>query len=181
MATREQEPPSLRTRLLFKARDRLSGHGKDDTAQPLLRRKTTAGRPSLRHQPQKPESQRRASYHRPPLVFSHLPPRTRCLTPLPFESRSDQCPQTEEQNQSLLFTLPDEILLMIYKEVVGNKLIHIVRRHHKLGHTICQTTGDPDECREDQCRGLKLPTGAYAQTGESNGDSISFLQTCRKM
>jgi hypothetical protein len=176
MAMREKEPPSRKAKL-FKTMDRLSGRRKDAT-QPFQRLKTTPGRPS---HPQKSENPRRATYEPIPLVFNHLPPRTRCLTPSPFQSQSEHGLQTDEQTQSLLFTLPDEILLMIYKEVVGNQLIHIVRRQRKLGHTVCQTTGDPDECREEQCRGLKLPTGRHVQTGQASGDDIQLLQTCRKM
>jgi hypothetical protein len=177
----EQEPSSLKARLLFKAVDRLSGHRNVDSLPPLQRRKTTGGRASVRHQSQKPENQRRASYQAPPLVFGHLPPRTRCLTPPPTEREPALCPKASDQAQSLLFTLPKEILMLIYREVVGDKLIHIVRRQHKLGHTICCTSGDPGECRDDQCRGFKIPTGTYVQTGEAYEDSIQLLQTCRKM
>ncbi|KAG0648659.1 hypothetical protein D0Z07_4914 [Hyphodiscus hymeniophilus] len=177
----KQEPSGLKSRLRLKGSDRLSSYRSDDTLAPLTRRKTVAGRASTRHQPQKPDSQRRASYQTPPLVFTHLPPRTRCLTPSPFESKPGLRLRTDEQAQSLLLTLPDEILLMIYTEVVGDKIVHIVRRRRKLGHTICDSSGDFDDCREDQCRGLKLPTGTYVHTGEANGNSIQFLQTCRKI
>jgi hypothetical protein len=181
---KDREPPSLKARLLFKAVDRLSGRGHDDTLEPLQRRKTTAGRASLRnqpHKPHKPESQRPASYQPRPMVFTHLPPRTRCLTPSPFESPSELYPETNEQTQSLLSALPEEILLMIYQEVVGNRVMHIVRRQSKLGHTICNTSGDSNECKEDQCRGFKLPTGKHVHNGEAHGDSIQLLQTCRKV
>ena len=172
----------MKARLLFKAVDRLSGHKNPvDAAPPLQRRKTVAGRATVRHQPQKPESQRRASYQAPPLIFAHLPPRTRCLTPPPSDRQPELCPKTDKQTQSLLFTLPEEILILICKEVVGNKPFHIVRRQRKLGSAICNTSGDPGECRENQCRGLKLPTGTYAHTGLGHGGLIQLLQTCRRL
>jgi len=181
---REQERPGLTARLLFKTVDKLSDHSRFvEAPNPTLqRRKTTGstiGRPkTLQFQPQ---SQRRTSYYDiPPLVFEHLPPRTRRLTPPPDSRQSLPCTRADEQTQSPLFKLPEELLLMIYKEVVGNRLLHIVRRQRKLGHVACNGSGDADECKENQCRGLKLPTGTYAQTGPGN-DLIQLLQTCRKI
>ena len=180
----EQERPGLTARLLFKTVDRLSGHSRHIEAPTpqLQRRRTTGGRPTIRHQPQSARSQRQSgSYQAPPLVFEHLPPRTRFLTPPPVGGQPFLCPKANEQTQSLLFRLPEELLLMIYEEVVGNRLLHIVRRQRKLGHIFCNESGDADECKEHQCRGLKLPTGTYAQRGLGNGDLIQLLQTCRKM
>jgi hypothetical protein len=177
---REREPPGILARVLFMSMDRLSGRNRPVEDGTLQRRQST-GRTAIRPHFQKPSQRRASSYQPPALTFSHLPPRTRCLIPPPVERQSKLCPRTDEQTQSLLFTLPKEILLLIYKEVVGNRHIHIIRRPHQLGHTICKTNGDPDGCREEQCRGLKLPTGKYAQTGSGNNDLIQLLQTCRKM
>ena len=177
----KKDPPDQKGRLLF---NRLASHHRDlDTLAPLQRRKSTGGRASTRHQPQKLETRRRASYQAAPLVFTHLPPRTRCLTPSPFESPSELQlnPRADKQTQSLLFTLPGGILLMIYKEILGDRMVHIMRRQRKLGHTICESMGDFEECREEQCRGLKLPSGTYVHTGEANGNSVQLLQTCRRM
>jgi hypothetical protein len=182
---REQERPGLTAKLLFKTVDRLSGHSRPvEAPAPQLQCRRTAGggRPTIRHQPQSTRSQRQSgSYQAPPLVFEHLPPRTRYLTPPPAGRQQLLCTKANEQTQSPLFRLPEELLLMIYKEVVGNRLLHIVRRQRKLGHIFCNGSGDADECKEQQCRGLKLPTGTYAQTGFRNEDLIQLLQTCRKM
>lgn len=179
---REQERPGLVARVLFKSVDRLSGHSRPVEDDRLLQRRQSTGLTAIRPHFQKSPRQRRASGYQPPrLIFTHLPPRTRCLTPPPIRSKSELCAKIDEQTQSLLFSLPKEILLLIYEEVVGNRFIHIIRRPRQLGHTICKANGDPEECREKQCRGLKLPNGTYAQTGPSNGNLIYLLQTCRKM
>ena len=181
---RERERPGLTARLLFKTVDRLSGRSRplESPTPSLQRRKSTGERPTVQHQPRSTRSQRQSStYQAPPLAFEHLPPRTRRLTPPPIDTPPLPCPKLDEQPQSLLFRLPEELLLMIYKGVIGSGLLHIVRRQRKLGHILCQGSRDMDECMEHQCRGLKLPTGTYAQRGLGNGDLIQLLQTCRKM
>jgi hypothetical protein len=86
-----------------------------------------------------------------------------------------------EQTQSLLFKLPEELRLLIYEEVLGNRLIHIVRRDHKLGHMLCRSGGDQDACNEVKCRGIKLPTGMFVQPGFGHGDLIPLLQSSRNV
>jgi len=92
-----------------------------------------------------------------------------------------------EQSQSPLLVLPTEILRLIYEKVLGNNLLHIVRRTHGLGHTICKcpknSIGNPQLCREAECRGSKAPTGVYVNSGPDNQeqDPIPLLQTCRKV
>lgn len=187
---RELERPGLTARLLFKTIDKLSGNSRPIEAPtasstPLLQRRKTTGstasirQPKVRHQPQ--IHRRSSNYEAPPLVFEHLPPRTRCLTPSPGARQSLPCSRADEQTKSPLFKLPEELRLMIYKEVVGNRLLHIVRRQRKLGHVPCNGNGGADDCKENQCRGLKLPTGTYAQTGPGRGDLVQLLQTCRNM
>jgi hypothetical protein len=123
---------------------------------------------------------RSSSYQSPPPNL-HLPPRTHCLTPPPFNGEAHSSPVLNEQTQSLLFKLPEELRLLIYEEVLGNRLIHIVRRNHKLGHTLCRSGGDQDACNEVKCRGVKLPTGLFVQPGFGHGDLIPFLQSSRKV
>lgn len=38
------------------------------------------------------------------------------------------------------------------------KAVPFVRRRQRLGHIACNTSREPDECRENQCRGLQMPT-----------------------
>ncbi len=113
----------------------------------------------------------------------HLPPRTHSLTPPPSEI-SDQELEMYEQTQSPLFKLPPELRCQIYGEVIGNKTIHIVQRSRdKLGHTICRCNNPPcqEQCREDGCRGTKLPSGIYAIFGAGSGGILPLLKSCRKM
>jgi len=111
--------------------------------------------------------------------------RKRCLTPPPFGRAFLQPSQLNEQSQSPLFELPEELLLLIYEEVLGRNLFHIVRRtsHFQLGHIACKTNTPrtQDECLENQCRGLKVATGVHVKTGPGDGGLIQLLQSCRKM
>jgi hypothetical protein len=155
---------------------------KSDSLLKGLRRSFTRSNPHASPISLGSQGQRRhSSYEAPPLVFQHLPPRNRCLTPSPDGAQSLPCSKTDGQTQSPLFKLPEEILLLIYKEVIGNRLLHIVRRQQDLGHVLCKGSGDPDDCIENQCRGIKSPTGPYTETGPGSGDIIQLLQTCRKM
>jgi len=94
-------------------------------------------------------------------------------------------PDRHPQIQSPLFhLLPDELRLMIYSQVLGNQVLHIIRRHQKLGHTLCKNPdGSFDACREAQCRGRKMPTGEHEATVSSpgHGGMIQLLQTCRRI
>lgn len=83
------------------------------------------------------------------------------------------------QNTSWLFNLPKEVRLMIYEEVLGGMVFHIVRRKDKLGHKLCKGSGDPEQCISNHCRGFKIQSGVHA--GRGNGGLIQTLQTCRKV
>ena len=100
----------------------------------LRRRQTDAGHGPEQSAQRAPVHRRRSSGYQPPPPCLHLPPRTHCLTPLPFDNEVHNSPILHEQTQSLLLKLPQEVRLLIYEEVLGNRLIHIVRRNHKLGH-----------------------------------------------
>ena len=92
------------------------------------------------------------------------------------ESRS----RVEAQDHAALFRLPKELLLIIYKEVIGDRVLHILRRKGpKLGHAVCRFSQENASC--SQCRGMKMPTGLYQSSGTGSGDLIPLLQCCRKM
>jgi hypothetical protein len=177
----KERKQSLTSILLFKTLDRFSGHSRplDNNTSPNtypLRRRQSAPVPSS------PTHGRRIErYEPPPPLSQHIPPRTHCLTPPRFEISTEEPVVLHEQIQSPLLNLPKEVLLMIYERVVGIRVLHIVRRRDKLGHTLCISTGEPDDCKEAKCRGLKLPTGLYARSGHGSGDLIQLLQTCRKV
>jgi hypothetical protein len=110
--------------------------------------------------------------------------RERCLTPPPFGKAILQPSQFNAQTQSPLFKLPEELLILIYEEVIGSNLFHIVRRTNQLqlGHTVCKSNlpRSQEDCKENECRGLKIPTGLHVKSGPGNGGLIQLLQTCRK-
>jgi hypothetical protein len=111
----------------------------------------------------------------------HLGRRKRPLSLVSSSSDEDvrQSLYTDQQNTSWLFNLPKEVRLMIYEEVVGGMVLHIVRRKNKLGHKLCKGSGDPEKCISDHCRGFKIQSGVHA--GRGSGGLIQMLQSCRKM
>jgi hypothetical protein len=111
----------------------------------------------------------------------HLSRRKRPLSLVSLSCDEDvrQSLNTDQQNASWLFTLPREVRLMIYEEVLGGMVLHIVRRKNKLGHKRCKGCGEPEKCISDQCRGFKIRSGIHA--GRGNGGLIQILQSCRKM
>jgi hypothetical protein len=110
----------------------------------------------------------------------HLVPRKHPLSLLSFCDEDVRQPlNTDQQIASLLFKLPRELRLMIYEEVLGGKVFHIVRRKEKLGHKLCKGSGNPDQCISDHCRGFKAQSGVHA--GRGDGGLIQLLQSCRKM
>lgn len=171
MSLRQREPPSLKSRLIFSALDRLTRNGREIDRKPMssYRRRIVADI-------QQSGSPKASSYQSPPL-YPTLPRRQRCLTPPLFD------PQELEQTQSPLFILPRELLLLIYEQVLGNNVLHIVRRSNKLGHAPCKinSSGFQDDCKEFNCRGVKFPNGVCVPNGFSRDRIIPLLQTCRKM
>lgn len=111
--------------------------------------------------------------------------RERPLTPPPFGKAVLHSSQMNEQSQSPLFKFPENILLLIYEEVLGHNLFHVVRRttRFQLGHVLCKmnTPRKQEECHEHECRGMKVPSGVHVKTGPGNGGFIQLLQSCRKM
>lgn len=110
-----------------------------------------------------------------------LPRRQRRLSIPPAEPNNGPklLQNTNDQTDCSLFTLPTSVRTRIYENVLGNMLVHIVRRHTKLGHRVCKTGGLPDSCIETRCRGSKTAYGIHKNTGD--GGLIQLLQTCRMM
>lgn len=166
--------------VLFKALDLVSGHSRELAPRPSS---YTQKRPSFFKTPTTPAGSEKTTWPgvEAPADLPHLPPRTHCLTPDPFRDNADTDKEFE-QLQSPLFKLPPDVLRLIYEEVVGNRTIHIVRRHDRLSHAICKVNKHQcqDQCKESQCRGLKLPNGTY-ESAFGCSDLLPILQTCRKM
>ncbi|KAG4030899.1 hypothetical protein MFRU_010g00330 [Monilinia fructicola] len=96
------------------------------------------------------------------------------------------------QGGSKLFErLPKEVRLEIYRWVLGEKVLHIVRRKDGLGHVVCQCDRDSetgeiseeDGCIVAGCRGVKIPggSGVHERIGEGSGGLIQLLQVCRRI
>ncbi len=169
---RSEHTHSLKQQALFKVLELFTGHSRPLDERPAPRRR--------RNQLGEPSTPRRiASNYQPPPVFEHLPPRSHCLTPPPSSSDSSYLQQT----QSILFNVPAEIRLRIYEEVLGESLLHIVRRKGRLGDCLCKvgTPGRQGECIENECRGLKLPSGLHVKSRSVDEGVVGLLQTCRKV
>lgn len=111
----------------------------------------------------------------------HLTPEKRSLS-LPFSCHSENVGEPQlikQQNASLLFALPKELRLIIYENLLGGMVFHIVKRRTKLGHTLCKERGDPEQCILNLCRGYKIQSGVH--TGRAHGELIQILQTCRRV
>jgi len=161
---------SLRQNILFKYVDNLAHIGRDNGNKRLNRSQSLLiHRPEAQWEPKSSLSQRETE-------FRHLPPRHRSLT---LQSKCEESNiWTADQEQSALFKLPKELRQSIYKQVIGNSVLHIVRRPDKLGHKRCKTNGEPDDCLSTRCRGFKLDTGLYI--GCDDGNLLQLLQSCRK-
>ncbi|KUJ22029.1 uncharacterized protein LY89DRAFT_576892 [Mollisia scopiformis] len=130
-----------------------------------------------RHHPHPASPARTASNYQPPPLVQSLTRRSGCITP------PSLVPQELDQIKSPLFKLPEEILLLIYEQVIGNNVLHIVRRANHLGHATCsnKSSGSHDDCQDLKCRGTKLPNGVSVQDGHGRDSFIPLLQTCRKI
>jgi len=172
---------SITGNVIFKTVGFLSGHSRpvDERSRPRLRHPRHQSMTMAATEPTEPLRRSKTEFQPPP-TCPELPHRTHALTPIPWKNI---VPEPAEQTQSPLFKLPEELLLQIYEEVIGNRTFHIVRRSHKLGHTTCHynTPGCQEQCKEGGCRGLKVPSGLHVEAGPGHGGLIQLLQTCRKM
>lgn len=164
---RERERPGLTHLLVWSLLHHLSGHGKEIDRVPMSSYRKVEPKATVR----------KVSNYQPPPLTRSLPRRSGCITPPLME------PTDFDQIQSPLFNLPAGVLLLIYEQVIGKNIIHIVRRSQTLSHATCktETPGDQDECRAMKCRGTKLPNGVCVPDKKSHDNFISLLQTCRKM
>ncbi|KAK2629282.1 hypothetical protein QTJ16_000102 [Diplocarpon rosae] len=169
---KEHRPTGLTGKAVFAFLNLVTGHGKED---PWM------SSPESNHNPHRryPDARTRSSYQPPPITPSRVK-RLRPLTPSPTTRKFFHL---DEQEQSPLLKLPDEVLNLIYEYVLGNRLLHIVRLHNGLGHTNCQASNSysHEQCYEQQCRGLKLPTGFHIKPPLEQENHLPLLQTCRKI
>ncbi|KAE8450933.1 hypothetical protein EG329_005373 [Mollisiaceae sp. DMI_Dod_QoI] len=170
MAMRERQRPSLKMAILWYALDHLTGHSKEIDRAPMS--SYTIADTHL----SKTKSRKASNYQPPPIAPSLPPRRHRIISPL-------MDLQELEQPQSPFLRLPEEILLLIYEQVIGNNVLHIVRRSSGLAHATCSndSSGSQDDCKGLKCRGTKLPNGVCLPNGRSHGAIIPLLQTCRKI
>jgi hypothetical protein len=137
-------------------------------------------RPRLESQVARVQSAKDRLYELEPEI-RHLGRRKRPLSLVSsfYDEDVRQPLNADPQNTSWLFNLPKEVRLMIYEEVLGGMVFHIVRRKDKLGHKLCKGSGDPEQCISNHCRGFKIQSGVHA--GRGNGGLIQALQSCRKV
>lgn len=172
-APRRHDGPSLKQVLIWGALNAISGHSK-----PIDRK------PMSSYRKFEPKVVKKVSNYQPPPLTPALARRSGCITP-PLQELEDETKEFTEFDQiqsPLLRTLPEEVLLEIYRYVLGRNVIHIVRRSRSLSHATCQSESmDQDECRGLKCRGTKLPNGVSLHEGKNNDGFVALLQTCRKV
>jgi hypothetical protein len=107
---KKREPQSLKSVIMMKALERLTGFGRPLDNIPVRSRHHS----SVSNRPSPPShASRMCSYQPPSPLTPNLPTRTRCITPPPFESKMPQ-PRLDLQSKSLLLTkLPEDILLLV--------------------------------------------------------------------
>ena len=114
------------------------------------------------------------------IEYRHLPQLRRVLSVM-FPSNGTEAKCMEiigQQTESPFFRLPGEIRRMIYMQLLGDNVFHIVRRRQKLGHIRCRASPYAGQCTSRSCRGLKLPSGVHAGFGD--GGIIQILQSCHR-
>ncbi|MCJ1436088.1 hypothetical protein MMC27_005466 [Xylographa pallens] len=101
--------------------------------------------------------------------------------------------QTLDQVHSSLLQLPGEIRMMIYREVLGGKNVHITHFDRRLGHIKMMKQGDKEmdvkefwrqECMEYQYwdeESEDVPTNFDEQHRIDSGGFTSLIKTCRKV
>jgi hypothetical protein len=175
MATiHKREGPGLKQLLIWGILNTISGHSKEIDRKPMSSYRKVKPKPALK----------KISNYQPPPLTPALARRSSCLTPPPQTQEEEEEGVREfEQKQSPLFRLlPEEVSLLIYEEVIGKRVIHVVRRNRSLGHATCLSeNGDQDKCREVRCRGTKLPNGVCVLERRNHDSFVALLQTCRKM
>ena len=93
--------------------------------------------------------------------------------------------QTSDQSQSILFTLPFELRELMWKFVLGLRMIHLQHLDGRLGFVKCtDDTGEPWTVGNHGCWyhghaniGVRLP---YEQCS-SHSHQLGILMTCRQM
>ncbi|PSS18375.1 hypothetical protein M430DRAFT_58556 [Amorphotheca resinae ATCC 22711] len=141
---------------------------------------------------------KKAPKWRPTNVPSLLPrKRPRALTcPLPAKTDKSWNPfkksvlqQTCDQSQSGLARLPGEIRQLIWTEVLGRHLLHIVYAPQRLLAIDCAEEVDDElETRHHLCWGVttaKAPSGSYLYPHSDHpakpANLLPLLQTCRRI
>ncbi|CZR57230.1 uncharacterized protein PAC_07120 [Phialocephala subalpina] len=171
---RERESRSLKSTAIFFALNKLTGHSKPIDREHLSSYRVADIRRPVFGSSSKPK---KASNYQPPPLAVSLPRRKGAITPpsLDYEER--------DHTRSPLFKLPREILFLIYEQVIGDTILHIVRRSNGLAHAMCcnNSSGSQEDCRDFKCRGTKLPNGVCMPNGRSHTGILPLLQTCRKI
>jgi hypothetical protein len=182
---REAGYHGLTNTVVFKALELLSGHSRPLDQRPAPRRRHTSGTGRGQGQAESLPVKKVVtnwSGIEGPVDFPRLPPRTHCVTPPPLDA-AVEVSQSPERTESPLFRLLPELRILIYENVIGNRVLHIVRRKGKLAHATCKVNKRQgcEDCREEKCRGLKLPSGVYVKPGTGQSDILPLLQTCRRV
>ncbi|EKD19834.1 uncharacterized protein L3040_002481 [Drepanopeziza brunnea f. sp. 'multigermtubi'] len=165
-------PVGITGRAVFGFLDFVTGRGKQAQW-------STSSKSSRNFRQPSPNTRIKSIYQPPPITPSRVK-RPRSLTPTPSTERFFSY---DEQNQSSLFKLPPAAFALLYQYLLGDRLIHIVVSNDGLRHSRCQVElpNHHDECHEQRCRGLKLPSGLYTDRSQVQDNFLPLLQTCRKI
>lgn len=113
--------------------------------------------------------------------------RPRALTlPLPPPTKSKQANQppqtTADQSQSLLLSkLSLEIRRLIYEEVLGYKVVHILSLYKRMAHVRCNDAKNSLPYRHRCFPGPVMVTGRSVDWVSRSGGLLGLLKTCRQV
>jgi len=118
-----------------------------------------------------------------------LPPRKRQLSlPLPQSQPNNRlfrkAQKTLDQDKSPLFRLPAELRIMIWKEVMGYRVLHIDLPKKRLQHRLCSVCDPANYCAAPNgiCWPLCVPRGMCSPISAPQRCGILALsKTCRRM
>lgn len=112
-------------------------------------------------------------------------PKTRERALTLISDMPEQRQRIYEQAQSNFFAkLPAELRSLIYTEILGGNVLHIVKREKRLGHLRCKVNRLQDE-RVLGCWGINFRTtpwtGKYVYRSPTDGDLMPMLKSCKRV
>ena len=102
------------------------------------------------------------------------------------DMRGAQQQQEEGASTPLFFNLPREVRDMVYREVLGGRRLHVVRKRRRLGFRACRVeAGRGGECPTRECLGSVdaegVWTGGFSGRERTDGGVLGLVLVCRRV